>query len=83
MTTSELPPAVVDALDKPLVGPVSLVIVVIVAVLVVTRALTEWNRYVNRELERHRLRAKIARPEAESTASHRPPVTGWTDDQPH
>lgn len=82
-TQDELPAWLTDALDKPLVGPVALVVVVAVAVLVITRALAEWNRHVNRELERHRLLAKIARPEAEfeSTASHwhKPPVT-WTDD---
>ena len=82
-TQDELPAWLTDLLDKPLVGPVSLVLVVAVAVLVVTWALTEWNRHVNRELERHRLQAKIARPEAEFESVayrwHKPPVT-WTDD---
>ena len=86
MTTPKtLPAPLADALDKPLVGPVALVLVVIIAVLVVAWALTEWNRHVDRELERHRLQAKIARPgsEFESTASHwhrPPPATAWTDD---
>ena len=83
-TQDELPAWLTELLDKPLVGPVALVLVVAVAVLVVTWAITEWNRHVDRELERHRLQAKIARPETEfeSAASHwhKPPVQAWGDE---
>lgn len=81
MTTPEtLPAPLADALDKPLVGPVALVLAAAVFILFAACLI---DRAVSRGLERHRLHAKIARPEAEfeSAASHwhKPPMT-WTDD---
>ena len=82
MTTSELPPVIADALDKPLVGPVALVLAAAVFILFAAVLVDRW---VNRGLERHRTEAftdpRYA-PDYEGTAYHwhRPPVTGWTDD---
>lgn len=82
MTTPDTLPAwLADALDKPLVGPVALVLAAAVFVLFAACLIDRW---VNRELERHRLHAKIARPEAEFESAaehwHKPPVQAWGDE---
>ena len=80
-TQDELPAFIADALDKPLVGPVALVLAAAVFILFAACLI---DRAVSRGLERHRLHAKIARPEAEfeSAASHwhKPPVQAWGDE---
>lgn len=79
-----LPPFIADALDKPLVGPVALVLLGIVFVLLAYWAITEWNAHTKREINKATTEAftdpRYA-PEFESAAHHwhKPPVT-WTDD---
>lgn len=81
-TQDELPTWLLDALDKPLVGPVALIVAVALLVLLAAWALAKWDRHVTADLERRRLAAKVARPEFEAAARHwhSPPVQMWADE---
>ena len=84
-TQDELPAWLTDALDKPLVGPVALIVLGCLFVLAAAAALDAWtDRHFDR-IERETQTGKYRPPseaEFESAAAHwhRPPVQTWGDE---